>query len=86
MEVKEKAPEIQSWLENYIGSVIDVPEGEDWASRRFDELGLDSVEVTIMAGMIEERFGLEIQMPDVVENANVAALAGHLEKRLAAKD
>jgi len=85
MDVKENMPEIQPWLADYIGSVIDVPEGEDWSARRFDELGLDSVEVTIMAGMIEERFGFEVQMSDVVENANVAALARHLEKRLAAE-
>jgi acyl carrier protein len=84
MVSQERAPEIKIWLEDYIGSVIDVPEGEDWSARRFDDLGLDSVEVTIMAGMIEERFEIEIQMPDVVDNPNVAALSKHLENRLAA--
>lgn len=83
METKIEASEVQAWMEDYIRSVIDVPEGPFPEDARFDSLGLDSVEVTIMAGMIEERFALEVEPSEVLENPNVKALSGHLVNRLA---
>ena len=83
MEAKLEKDEILPWMEDYIRSVIDIPEGPFPAEERFDALGLDSVEVTIMAGMIEERFGLQVEPGEVLENANVKALSKHLSGRLA---
>ena len=83
MDTKTEQTDIQAWMEDYIRSVIDVPDEAFPAEARFDTLGLDSVEVTIMAGMIEERFSLQVEPSEILDNPNVAALALHLEKRLA---
>lgn len=74
--------DIQSWMETYIGTVIDVPEGSFPAETQFDELGLDSVELTIMAGMIEEAFSIEVEPGDIIENATVARLSLHVARIL----
>lgn len=82
METKIGLSEVQAWLEDYIRSVIDIPDGPFPAEERFDNLGIDSVEATIMAGMIEERFTLQVEMSELLENSDVKALSAHLAKRL----
>ena len=74
------AQEIKAWMDAYIRSVIDVPDGDFPFETSFDELGLDSVELTIMAGMLEEAFGIEIEPRDFVDNVNVATLAAHVQQ------
>ncbi len=76
------AEQMQAWMEDYIRSVIDIPEGDFPSEDRFDLIGLDSVEVTIMAGMIEERFALQVEPSEILENPNVKALSKHLVTRL----
>jgi acyl carrier protein len=76
------APAIEAWLVDYIGSVIDVPKEGFPVDDTFDTYGLDSVELTIMAGMIEERFALTVEAGELVENPSVASLARHLAGRL----
>lgn len=85
METNNGQTEIQAWMEDYIRSVIDVPTEAFPADTRFDNIGMDSVEVTIMAGMIEERFTLQVEPSEIFDNPNVQALALHLGKRLTAE-
>ncbi len=74
--------QMQTWMEDYVRSVIHIPEGEFPADDRFDQIGLDSVEVTIMAGMIEERYAVQVEPSEVMENPSVRALSKHLVARL----
>lgn len=67
---------------NYITSVIDVPADPFPVEDQFDLYGLDSVEITIMCGMMEEAYGIEVNPTEVFENPSVAALSGHLSRRL----
>ncbi|MAC80496.1 MAG: hypothetical protein CML66_20800 [Rhodobacteraceae bacterium] len=76
------ATAIQTWMVNYITSVIDVPEDPFPVEERFDMYGLDSVEITIMCGMMEEAYGIEVNPTEVFDNPSVAALSAHVFRRL----
>jgi acyl carrier protein len=76
------ATAIRNWMVAYISSVIDVQQDPFPEHDRFDNYGLDSVEITIMCGMMEEQFGLEVNPEEVFENPNVAALSAHLARRI----
>lgn len=73
---------IRNWMVSYISSVIDVQQDPFPDKERFDNYGLDSVEITIMCGLMEEQFGLEVNPDEVFENPNVADLSAHLAGRL----
>lgn len=67
----------------YITSVIEVCDTPFPVDAHFDQYGLDSVEVVIMAGMIEEQFGVEINLESAFENPCVAALSDYVVNRIA---
>jgi acyl carrier protein len=83
LEPPASSSEVHDWMVNYIASVINVPMDSFPADKRFDHIGLDSVEVAIMAGMIEEQFGLEMDLESIFENPNVNALSAYISKGLA---
>lgn len=74
---------VKDWLVNYISSVLDVPTKPFPENERFDHYGLDSIEVTIMCGLMEEQFHIEVNPDDVFENPNVVALARHIARCVA---
>lgn len=76
------ATAIRDWMVTYISSVIDIPQDPFPIEDRFDIYGLDSVEITIMCGMLEERFEIEVNPDEVFDNPSVSALSSHIAKRL----
>lgn len=76
------AKTIETWMVNYITSVIDVPGDPFPVEERFDVYGLDSVEITIMCGMMEEAYGIEVNPTEVFDHPSVAALSAHVYRRL----
>lgn len=51
---------VRDWMANYIGQVLNLESREGIADHPFSELGMDSAEVVIMTGVMEEEFGFEI--------------------------
>jgi len=51
---------LRAWMVNYIVSVLDLPPDSVPRSQKFNEYGLDSVEAVVMAGVMEEEFGVPI--------------------------
>jgi len=51
---------VRDWMANYIGQVLNLESLDGIANRPFSELGMDSAEVVIMTGVMEEEFGFEI--------------------------
>jgi acyl carrier protein len=51
---------LRDWMVRYITGVLDLPEGEVGTDRKFNEYGLDSVEAVVMAGVMEEEFGVPV--------------------------
>ena len=76
------AAAVRDWMVAYISSVIDVPQDPFPDGDRFDQYGLDSVEITIMCGMMEERFNIAVNPEEVFNNPTVNALAAHLANRV----
>ncbi len=76
--------QVEAWMIDYITSAIDLPKDSFPAEARFDTYGLDSVELIIMAGMMEEAYRLEIEASELFENPSVALFSAHVARRLAA--
>lgn len=66
---------IRTWLIDYIASVLDIPTKQFPSGEPFHSYGFDSVELVIMAGVMEEEFGVEIEPAMLFENPSVDALA-----------
>ncbi len=75
---------IAQWMTRHISSVLARPEDSLNPADTFDTIGLDSVEAVIMAGMMEEEFGVTVDPMELYENPSVAQFASHLAARLAA--
>ena len=74
---------LRRWLVDYITAVIEVPADPFPVAARFDSYGLDSIELVIMSGMMEERFALRIEGAELFASPSVAALSRHIAGRLA---
>jgi acyl carrier protein len=65
---------------NYITTVLDLPAEGLSTSATFDTMGIDSVEAIVMAGVMEEHYGVEIDPMFFFEHPSidsfVAAHAG----------
>lgn len=55
------ATTLRAWIVNYISSVLELSPEAVSESVSFEAIGLDSLEVIVMAGVMEEDFGVEIQ-------------------------
>lgn len=80
-ETSAAAATVRAWMVRYISAVIDVPQDPFPETERFDQYGLDSVEITIMCGIMEEEFGVRVDPAEVFDHPSVAALANHLAAR-----
>jgi acyl carrier protein len=61
----------KTWLINYITSMLDVPIDPFPTAEPFNSYGFDSTEVVIMAGVMEEEFGVELEPAILFENPSV---------------
>jgi len=80
------APEIQSWMIDYITAVIDIPKDNFPVADTFTAYGLDSVELTIMCGMIEEAFAIDVSPEELFEHPSVLLFSQHLAAKVAADE
>lgn len=51
---------MQEWIITYIASVIDLEPDAVALDRTFHEIGMDSAEVVIMTGVLEEEYAIEV--------------------------
>ena len=79
------AQAIQNWMVSYITSVIDVATDPFPVAERFDNYALDSLEITIMSGMMEETYEIEIDPSEFFDNPSVAEMSQHIANRLKQK-
>lgn len=61
METGLNRQTVQDWLVQYIASVVDLPAGSVPNDMPFRDLGVDSAEVVIMTGVLEEEFSIEVK-------------------------
>jgi acyl carrier protein len=71
---------VQAWLIKYITQAVDVPVTPFPTGDAFDSYGFDSTETVIMAGVMEEEFGIELEPALFFENPSVDGLVESLAK------
>jgi acyl carrier protein len=72
------APALREWLIRYITAILDLPAENFPTSQVFTSYGLDSVEVVVMAGVLEEEFGVPLDPVHLFEYPTVDAAAAAL--------
>ena len=71
---------VRAWLVKYITEAVDIPVTPFPAGDTFDSYGFDSTETVIMAGVMEEEFGIELEPALFFENPSVDGLVESLAK------
>lgn len=66
---------VREWLIGYISSTLEIPREVVTPDATFDVYGLDSAEGVIMAGVIEEEFGIEIDPAVFFEDPTINGVA-----------
>ncbi|ONG54011.1 hypothetical protein BKE38_11080 [Pseudoroseomonas deserti] len=71
---------VQDWVVRYIAAVIDLAPEAVPLDTEFREIGVDSAEVVIMTGVMEEEFGFEIDAELPFRRATIAGLLDALQE------
>ncbi|MFW2828531.1 acyl carrier protein [Sphingomonas sp. ID0503] len=64
---------LKAWMVDYITSIIDIPAAELPTDQTFTSYGLDSVEAVVMAGVLEEEFGVPVDPASLFEHPSIDA-------------
>lgn len=77
-----RAEDVREWVTNHITQALDIRRDDFSPDATFDSYGLDSAELVIMGGLMEEEFNLEIdpetffQVPTVNGLVNTLVTSG----------
>ena len=64
--------QLRSWMIDYITAVLAIPLETIDADATFDSYGFDSVEAVVMAGVMEEEFGVPVDPIQLFEHPTIA--------------
>jgi acyl carrier protein len=53
--------ELKAWMITYISQLLSIDEASIDTAALFDSFGMDSIEAVVMAGIMEEEFGIPIE-------------------------
>jgi acyl carrier protein len=73
--------EVSTWMTSYILGALDLRPEDFSADASFDSYGLDSAELVIMAGIMEEQFGIEVEPEIMFETPTVTGVLDALVAR-----
>lgn len=74
------AQNLRRWASAYLAHLLDQPEERIDLYRGLTDYGLDSMDAVVMAGELEEHFGIEIDPALFLREASLGALIGELER------
>lgn len=66
---------LRAWMVDYITAVLAIPPSEIDTEASFDSFGFDSVEAVVMAGVMEEEFGVPVDPIQLFEHPTITAFA-----------
>jgi acyl carrier protein len=66
---------LRVWMRDYILSVLDLPPEQVPTAQTFDTYGFDSVEAVVMAGVMEEEFGVPVDPVQLLEHPSIDEFA-----------
>jgi acyl carrier protein len=70
----------ERWIRDYIAAVVDLPAAEVPLHEHFPTFGVDSAEVVIMTGVMEEEFGIDLDPRLLFANPSIAGFLDALEQ------
>jgi acyl carrier protein len=68
---------LRAWLVRYITSVLNLPGDSVPTDQSFDSYGFDSIEVVVMAGVLEEEFSVQVDPVQLFEHPSIDDFAKH---------
>lgn len=74
-----QAAPVRAWIIGFLVSLLDIGEAEIKGDTRFHVMGLDSVDAVVMAGAMEEHFGVEIDATLFLRNSTIDSLLADLQ-------
>lgn len=66
---------LKAWMREYILKMLSLDETTFDSAARFDAYGLDSVEAVVMAGVMEEEFGVPIEPALLFDHPSIDSFA-----------
>ena len=66
---------VRDWMVGYISATLEVPRAAIATDVTFDAYGFDSAEAVIMAGVMEEEFGIETDPAAFFEHPTIDGVA-----------
>ena len=66
---------LRAWMSEYIARHLSIDGAAVDTAARFDSFGLDSVEAVVMAGVMEEQFGVAVEPSLLLEYPSVDLFA-----------
>jgi len=66
--------QIREWITTYISEYLDIPAEKITNDTDFNEMGIDSLEMVLVAGAFEDRFNVAIDAGVFLRNDTIDAL------------
>ncbi len=79
------ADEIRNWVRGHLAGVLNVAPESIAFDRKLSDYGLDSVDAILMAGELEDHFGLEIDPATFIQYATFESMMTSLAAVLDAR-
>jgi acyl carrier protein len=73
---------LRNWVRGHLGRLIGIPPESIALDRKLSDYGLDSVDAVLMAGELEDQFGIEIDPASFIQYHTFDAMITSLEKAL----
>lgn len=74
-----EADAVRAWIINFLASLLNIGEAQIKGDTRFYAIGLSSIDAVVMAGAMEEHFGVEIDATLFLRNSSIDSLLADLQ-------
>jgi acyl carrier protein len=83
--MEKSQAEIEDWIQKYIRSVLEMGSDALPTDTEWTDLGLDSVELVIMAGVLEDDFDIAVDPHILIEYPTISTFSQYLSSALSQK-
>jgi acyl carrier protein len=75
---KHQQDDIENWLSDLIGEILEIPPSKVDRTKRFDRYGLDSVAAVSVTAMLGKHLGRELDATAMYDYPTISTLSRHL--------
>lgn len=66
--------ELRNWIVSYLSDYLDMPASKITPDTPLKDLGIDSLEVVVLAGAMEDQFDLKVDLTLFLRNSTIDSL------------